>query len=219
MIAFGLVLALLGLALTLDRFGFLPFAWGFLDVVALFGALLVFDRALAGRYFAMVAWAFPTAALGLHRFLPDFDFGDLRRLWPLVLVIVGVSVVVKALRGNRPLVADAAAQRSSLALLSNNRIRIADPSYRGGAAIAILGGHHIDLREAKLADTGAEIEVFALMGGVELIVPRDWSVQLEVVAALGGAEDKTLAPASQSASSPRLIVRGLVVMGGIEAHY
>ena len=44
-------------------------------------------------------------------------------------------------------------------------------------------------RAPTVADPPARISAVALFGGVEVIVPRDWNVQLEVLPILGGASD------------------------------
>ena len=56
--------------------------------------------------------------------------------------------------------------------------------------------------------------MFAVMGGFEIIVPDTWSVRVEVTPFMGGIEDKTQARPGPSA--PRLVVRGFVMMGGVE---
>jgi hypothetical protein len=49
---------------------------------------------------------------------------------------------------------------------------------------------------------------------VELQVPENWSVDLRITPLLGGVEDKTR-PVTDPAA-PRLVLRGTVMMGGVE---
>jgi hypothetical protein len=58
------------------------------------------------------------------------------------------------------------------------------------------------------------IQVFAVMGGLELRVPEDWVVENKIVAFLGGADDRTRRRVTPS--TQRLILRGFVMMGGVE---
>jgi hypothetical protein len=51
------------------------------------------------------------------------------------------------------------------------------------------------------------------MGGVEIKVPRDWSISIVGTPTLGGIEDKTIPPMSPG---KRLVIEGSVVMGGVE---
>ena len=61
--------------------------------------------------------------------------------------------------------------------------------------------------------------MFVMMGGHELWVPSGWTVVIEVMPILGGVEDKRLPPvldpARATEAAPRLVLRGIVVMGGL----
>jgi hypothetical protein len=76
-----------------------------------------------------------------------------------------------------------------------------------------MGGCEMDLRHAKIHGE-AVIDVFAMWGGIEIRVPDDWTVVSRVTPMLGGFEDKTRP--TPDASTHRLIVRGMVIMGGVE---
>ena len=59
-----------------------------------------------------------------------------------------------------------------------------------------------------------EPEVGELQGGFELLVPDTWNVIIEATPFLGGIDVK--ARTSLNPSAPRLIVRGFVMMGGLD---
>jgi predicted membrane protein len=103
---------------------------------------------------------------------------------------------------------------SAMAVLGSVERRNNSQDFRGGSATAVMGGCEIDLRAAGIAP-GREpvLEVFAMWGGIEIIVPPDWTVVSHVDPILGGFEDSTLPPKEEK---KRFIVRGTVVMGGIE---
>jgi hypothetical protein len=71
----------------------------------------------------------------------------------------------------------------------------------------------LDLRQAAMAGPEAVLEVSARFSGIELRVPRDWHVVVDVAPTLGGVEDKTLPPANPS---QRLVLRGAIAFGGVE---
>jgi hypothetical protein len=77
---------------------------------------------------------------------------------------------------------------------------------------AILGGFEVDLRNASIQGE-AVMDVMAVMGGVQLRVPDDWIVIIEGFPILGGYDDKTRPPKD---SVKRLVIRGTVIMGGVE---
>ena len=72
----------------------------------------------------------------------------------------------------------------------------------------------IDLRPARMAGPSAVIDLFVIMGGVDMRVPEDWTVSCEAVPIMGGVEDRTRPPAGEPKG--RLILRGFIMMGGVE---
>jgi hypothetical protein len=69
------------------------------------------------------------------------------------------------------------------------------------------------MREAIPVAGQAVIDVFAVMGGLEIRVPNSWVIEVRATPVLGAIRD-TRPPASSA--GPRLIVRGMVFLGGVE---
>ena len=84
-------------------------------------------------------------------------------------------------------------------------------------AIACMGGVGLDLREATLTAPVTDIYVFALMGGVEIIVPPNVRLESDGFAIMGGFEDQLKEPPSGDPNVPVIRVHGLAIMGGVEA--
>jgi hypothetical protein len=81
--------------------------------------------------------------------------------------------------------------------------------------LAVMGGVEIDLRDAELVDGELTIRVFALMGGVSLVVPPGVDVDVhDVIAFMGGRGSNV--PAAP-AGAPRVRVTGFVMMAGLAA--
>lgn len=150
--------------------------------------------------------------------------------WPVILVLIGLRLLAQGLRGT---VAggtlasggfadagDAAATVNALAVLGSTRCTNRSPSFRGADLAAFMGGCELDLREARIAEPPAVIDAFAMWGGVDVIVPRDWHVTIEGLPLLAGFEDNTHGAGDEVPvpGEPRqeLVVRGLAVMGGVE---
>jgi predicted membrane protein len=102
---------------------------------------------------------------------------------------------------------------SEVAVWAGKQRRIAEPSFRRADLTAIMGGVELDLRAAGTASGEAVIDVFVMWGGIEIWVPPNWAVVNKVGVLMGGVEDKSTG--TQDARH-RLIVRGFVVMGGME---
>ncbi|WP_197088412.1 DUF1707 SHOCT-like domain-containing protein [Corynebacterium occultum] len=85
----------------------------------------------------------------------------------------------------------------------------------------VMGGNDIDLREARFEGGETEIQAYALMGGINIIVPEGVRVICDGFALMGGFDssvDKrcTIRPESLPPDAPVVRVTGLALMGGIE---
>jgi predicted membrane protein len=167
-----------------------------------------------------------------------------RDLWPVVLIGIGALMLWRSALATRPRrdspeestassstenatststaggdegAATAASSNSvisAMAILGSVERRNNSPDFRGGSATAVMGRCEIDLRAATITATHqAVLEVFAMWGGIEVRVPPDWTVVSQVDPILGGYDDSTQPPKEES---KRFIIRGSVIMGGIE---
>lgn len=131
---------------------------------------------------------------------------------PVMLVLAGGSVVWRAF--NRPSAEGMGdAYIRTFAVFSGSELRPTVP-FEGADLTAVMGGVNLDLSNAPMARDTAVIDVFALMGGAVLLVPRDWDVTVRVVCLMGGCSDKRR-PATVPATK-HLIIQGMAVMGGVE---
>ncbi|MGW7248375.1 DUF1707 SHOCT-like domain-containing protein [Streptomyces decoyicus] len=81
-------------------------------------------------------------------------------------------------------------------------------------AACLMGGGEIDLREADFAGPEVVITCWAVMGGVNIVVPPGVEVDVRGLGIMGGfdaGEDGV--PGDPGA--PRVIVKGLALMGGV----
>ena len=146
----------------------------------------------------------------------------LRDLWPLILILVGLNVILKAarpegytdcsVRGRFNERIEHGARIDASAMLSGIVLKSDSQDFQGGSVSSVMGGVEIDLRQAAIV-TEARLHLSIVMGGVELRVPRDWSISVLCTPILGGVEDKTIPPMHPG---KRLVLDGSVVMGGIE---
>lgn len=103
---------------------------------------------------------------------------------------------------------------STTAILSGRSHRNAFDAFVGGEASAFMGGVELDFRGSNMEQDEAALQVFAMMGGIDLRIPQDWVVVNDMNLIMGGIEDNTQGtPDSESAK--RLVLRGTVFMGGL----
>lgn len=135
------------------------------------------------------------------------------RIWPLWLVVVGLAIVVRAIGRQRSPVIIGDQQTSAVAVWSGVQRRVTSPVFRRADITAVMGGVELDLRGAGTGGSEAVIDVFIIMGGLEIRVPPDWNVSNETIAIMGGVGDQTT---GLQDARHRLRLRGFVLMGGVE---
>lgn len=82
--------------------------------------------------------------------------------------------------------------------------------------IAIMGGAEVDLREARFGPGVTEIQIFALMGGAEIVVPPGVHVELSGVALMGGFGAAGRLEPPQDPDAPVVRISGFCMMGGVD---
>jgi Domain of unknown function (DUF1707) len=81
------------------------------------------------------------------------------------------------------------------------------------SVVAVLGGVQLDLREARFSQREVTIDVFTLMGGVDIMVGDDVDVDVSGFGIMGGFDHRASGPGLPGA--PRVRVVGLALMGGV----
>ena len=69
-------------------------------------------------------------------------------------------------------------------------------------AVAFWGGGQLDLREARFAGAEVTIHAYAVMGGIEILVPEDAEVHVSGVGVMGGFDHK--ATGAGAPGAPRI---------------
>jgi predicted membrane protein len=214
---FGLLIVGLGVVFTLDNMG-LVHASAILRwwpaALLLYGTARLTGLGCRINVVAGVLFSLVGGFLLLHNLhVLRYGFWD---IWPLVLVVAGVSMVARSLsRGRGPAgPQDVSDTISAFAIWSGTQRKVVSQAFRGGDVTAVMGGHEIDLRGAQTVPGGAVIDLVVWWGGVVLRVPEDWAVSCEAVPLMAGIDDHSRPPAG--GGKGQLILRGVVVMGGVE---
>ena len=233
----GVVVALLGVVLLLDRLGvvYAPDVFRFWPVllVAAGTAVLVEAGSLALRTIGGTV-----LAMGLILQANNLGYLHIRGdvFWPLALIGIGVVLLGRALEErNTPSVprrrADSAdfstrfwsgaerfvrnlesASGEHAAVFSHIQRRVTDQNLEKMKVVSVFGGFQLDLRPAGIKADEACVQAEAVFGGIEIIVPEDWEVVPQGAGVFGGFADQTRPP---EAPAKRLIVTGAGVFGGV----
>jgi len=84
-----------------------------------------------------------------------------------------------------------------------------------GVAVALMGGVTLDLRDASIEGDELVITAFALMGGVEIVVPEGVEVDLGGLAIMGANEHRP-GKVPVRPGTPIVRIRAFSLMGGTE---
>ncbi len=216
-VVIGIVVILLGVLFTLDNLDLIDASrvirfWPALFIV--YGIAKLSDtQNLPGRLWGSIA-----IIVGAFMLLDRIGILTFRlhEWWPLVLIAVGGSMLIRSMNRRTPTADPAAPTDSSvtlLALLGGFERSNSSQDFRGGDITAVMGGCELDLRHASMSGE-AVIDIFAIWGGVHIKVPEDWSVSVQGLPIMGAIEDKTYSP--KGGSGKLLVVKGTVIMGGVE---
>jgi predicted membrane protein len=220
----GLVIIAIGFALLLNTMNILPFG----DILARYWLPLMFiaigayqlwkargtQGLVGGLFFVLFGLLYFLSKL----YVWDVSFGKM--IGPAILMWIGISMLFK---NQRPKRVHAGKLRSEATVEDGNYIeansflggfnrKCSSQQFTGGELNAFMGGGKIDFREADLKSGVAMIEVFVMMGGIELQIPRDWTVEQRLTPILGGCENKTH---PEPGSTKRLVIQGAAIMGGV----
>jgi predicted membrane protein len=206
----GICFVLLGSALVLDKVDVLPL-----------------ERSLQFWPLVLILFGASVIAQNGRKDTPETPESGSKDLFPVGLLvwllIIGFLLAVGFQR-NSEVNADSGEDVSLFALMGGRNERIAGTRFQSGEMTSVMGGTVLDLRDAVVhAGEEAVVDVFALMGGVVLRVPSEWTVDVQVTPIMGGVKDerwKPLADAGDAGTAaapgaPRLVVRGVALMGGV----
>jgi hypothetical protein len=214
---FAIVLIALGVLWTLDSLGFIEsdqiLRWWPVAVIA-FGLSRLLGVGSRPNY--GVGALFTIGGAWLLGNSLDLIRVSVFDLWPLVLVAIGASMI---LRSRPSQILSSATRQStgevhSFAFWSGLERQVVTDDFRGGDLSAIMGGVEVDLRSAKISSGRAVLDLLVMWGGIVVRVPEDWVVVNEMTVVMGGIEQKT--KATLGASNQILALRGFALMGGIE---
>lgn len=99
-----------------------------------------------------------------------------------------------------------------VAVFDGAKLTSESKAFRGGSMLAWFGGVDADLRKVELA-AGARLDVGAVFGGIQLVVPEGWRLQTTIRTVAGGYDVGGRDP--EDADAPLLVIDGYAFCGGV----
>lgn len=222
-ILIGVAICVVGLLFLVENFDLLPDRfvirhWWPLILIGIGFFILTTHRFTDSGGWLMVI-------LGTAFFLAENQYWGIRwrniwRLWPLILIWIGVQLLF--FKNSRiPLAKIEKTEMEKTGkgivhekcLLSGIDKRIETKDFQGGDVSAILGSVELDLSRSGMNISNTTLHLSAVLGNIEIRVPRSWRIQVESHVVLGNIENRTIA---DSGETPTLNVAASSVLGNIE---
>lgn len=210
----GMILIVLGLGFFLQQADI----WSFSDVLSsgwpiilvIIGIIQLFSRnrtsILPGLLFI-----FAGALFLANTFL---DINLFIYFWPIVLVVAGISFLfTHEKRRVTPISGEAT---NTSAIFGGQNIHSTSQNYEGGQVTALFGGVELDLRDVKISEQGAVLELNAVFGGIKIEVPQNIRVEVKGTPIFGGFDNKTRRQAADLYDAPVLKINYAAIFGGVE---
>ncbi len=218
----GLIVIALGGLFLLDSLDILDFGeiigWAASIALIAFGLGILITKRFRQVFFPVVL-----IVVGLFLLLGNFGV-DSWRFWPVILILVGGAIIFGGTRRrSRKRKRDVGGSSTTTTTdgsvdisctLGETSERVDSSDFVGGSATVTLGSAKLDLRDAKIVNPPAILDITVTMGEVKVRVPTDWVVNMDNTVMMGESDDKR-SRAGQSSNTPHLIITGNVTMGGL----
>ena len=228
---FGVVVIVVGVLFLLNSTGIADLDrlldwWP--SLIILYGAW----RLIANR-FRRLFWPILLIAVGAFLQLGQLGFDiDWGNFWPVALIAVGILILSGGiLRRNRRRRSSPTAHNATtiidvdvatstdeddatLHTVLGSQDRIISGDFHGGSVNVVMGSGTLDMRDARIVDKPATLEVSVVMGEVKVRVPADWNVRIVNSIQVGEAKDTRAG--QNDDSNPDLIIKGSLTMGGLQ---
>jgi predicted membrane protein len=223
--ALGVIIIIAGIVLLIEKTGFLPFeiqhiifSWPMLLIAIGIVSFFSSESRTPGTIMILIGGVFLISRIF------EMSFNVMHLGWPLVLIVIGVVILLKRSPGTlfqqrfhnpgSQTMEDGFIHEENI--FSGGKQRVIHQVFRGGHINCVFGGSEVDLTQATLADGVSELEVNTIFGGVTLIVPGDWKIQLKMTSIMGGFADKRSYIKESPDPSKILIIKGSTIFGGGE---
>jgi predicted membrane protein len=219
----GIFILIAGALLLASNFGLLSyevrryiFRW---EVILIgIGVISLFSNHKKGFGIVLIAVG---GALYL-RDLVYFNFNFWQLFWPAMLIIIGLVIIFhhtsfcKTRTTTKTSTSVPGEELDEVTIFGSTERVIDAENFKGGKLTAIFGGQKLIFTKGKIQPGMNSIEIFALFGGFEIVVPDNWRVRINVTPIFGGFSDKKMFYNQGSETENELVITGTVIFGGGE---
>ncbi len=161
----------------------------------------------------LYTWPFFMIAIGIIFLLTNLNVipgNGWSYLWPVVLILGGAQIMFGRSGGMQSDAHQGNGRHIFAAFSGRNETVVGQ--FSAGQVSAWFGGVKYDLRQADLA-AQSTLEIMAAFGGVEILVPSNVQVIVNVTPLFGGTDNKSHADPT---SAKTITISGTALFGGVD---
>jgi predicted membrane protein len=213
----GIILIIIGIGFLLGQFN----VWNFTEIIAVWWPSIIIALGIyriatdrPSLWFGLLVFIFGAMLQADHLDLLPWGFWN--SFWPVLLIFAGIWLITSRL------VRDKNSRKkdnilNDFYIFSGAEQRIETQNFQGGTITALFGGAELDLRNSKIIEPEINLEMNAIFGGIELVVPEEWIVKVSGLPLFGGLDNKTKKSAlDDERIKPVIKIKYLALFGGIE---
>lgn len=180
----GIIIIIIGICCLIENLG-INLDWGILiSCLFLFSAifLLIKDKKISMWNILLFIVGIWNLLLNLR--LVSIELGEF--LWPIIIIIIGLSIVVNKLKNNTKIT-----QNNKLiysGIFGGISEKIVD-NKEHIVVRAVFGGVTLDLTNADIKND-INIQVYSIFGGVDLLLSDEYNIVVSSTSIFGGLDNK-----------------------------
>ncbi len=224
----GLFMIGSGTMLLLDNLKILPFsipeyAFTWMAFLILLGLYLILTFRVAGILLIAIGGYFIIPEI------PQLASFNIQSFWPVLLIMFGLAIILGSMfkphkkkrnfmNTNMHTKTASLNGIDSTVIFGGAQKKCSAVDFNGAKLTVICGGLEIDMTEVYLIKGNNNVlEITAICGGISLKISKEWSIKNEISPIMGGIEDNiTEMPGAYIDPAAEIILRGSVIMGGVE---
>lgn len=218
---FGFIILIVGLAIMGQQFG-----WPFISLKHTWPVLLIIIGLVIGiKHRFRNNAPYILIAIGIANLIPPFMIGGVssdRLLLPGGLILLGLLIIFKPRKKKVFLERNVTVSTTDESMLNidvafgGKKSIITSKEFKGGNISVAFGGVELNLMQADNPEPMI-LDLKVSFGGVEIIVPSHWEVQVDIQPTLGSVEDHRMVRTSNVGEEKRkLILKGSCAFGSVE---
>lgn len=222
---FGIIVLVIGLVVLLKQLGFetlVPIRHFWPYILIAIGLIIgISNKFRSPAPFILLIIGIAHAIPAFHFNIGDSVVYSKRLVAPLILICAGLYFLFASKKKrcfpHRHTPTNDQNYVTKDVIFGGSKEIVTSKSFQGGDITAVFGGAELNFMQADMENEMAVMNVRAVFGGCEIIVPSHWDVKNEVTVLLGSVDDqRTLRMTEGNTAKKTLVLRGLCLFGGVE---